>query len=255
MLDGKRVLVTGASRGIGRAIALAFAGAGARVVASARPSADLDAVAADVAPGGGFALPCDVTDAAQVAALGAAVRERWGGLDVLVNNAGMAASHKFVNHPDDLWHRTIAANLTSVFLVSREFAGEMAAQGWGRIMVIASIAAKVGARYIAAYAASKHGALGLTRALAVELAPSGVTVNAICPGYADTPMTDATVATMVARTGMTAEAARAFLEGQNPQRRLITADEVAALAVYLATDAARGITGQAINVDGGAVMF
>src|SRR5690606_19593088 len=134
--------------------------------------------------------------------------------------------------------------------VSKAFVAGMAAQGWGRIINIASIASKTGARYMSAYAASKHGVLGLTRAAAAELAGSGVTVNAICPGYADTPMTDATVANMQARSGMDEEQARAFLARTSPQNRLIEPDEVAALTVYLATDAARGITGQAINIDG-----
>ncbi|HMQ30581.1 MAG TPA: SDR family NAD(P)-dependent oxidoreductase [Chloroflexaceae bacterium] len=256
MLQGRRVLVTGASRGLGLAIALAFAEAGATVALSARaPEALAEARAAVAERGGvGLAIPCDVTDPAQVAALAEAVHDGLGGLDVLVNNAGASASHKLLGHPDELWHRMLAVNLTSVYYVSKAFAGGMAAQGWGRIITVASIAAKVGARYIAAYAAAKHGALGLTRAMAAELAASGVTVNAICPGYADTPMTDAAVANIVARTGMDEARARATLAGASPQVRLIAPDEVAALAVYLASDAARGITGQAINVDGGTVM-
>jgi NAD(P)-dependent dehydrogenase (short-subunit alcohol dehydrogenase family) len=127
--------------------------------------------------------------------------------------------------------------------------------GWGRIINIASVAGKVGGKYIAAYTASKHGVLGLTRALAVELAGQNITVNAICPGYVDTPMTDAAVSNITARTRLTAAEARETLERISPQNRLITPEEVAAVAVMLAGEAARGITGQAINVDGGAVMY
>ncbi len=177
-----------------------------------------------------------------------------GGVDVLVNNAGASASHKFAGHPDELWHRMLAVNLTSVYYVCKAFVPQMIAQRSGRIITIASTAARGGARYIAAYTAAKHGVLGLTRALAAELVAHNITVNAICPGYVDTPMTDGSVANIVARTGMTEAAARETLARTSPQRRLIAPEEVAALAVFLAQDASRGITGQGVNIDGGAVM-
>jgi NAD(P)-dependent dehydrogenase (short-subunit alcohol dehydrogenase family) len=255
-LAGKRALVTGGGRGIGRSIALALAGAGAAVVVSARNLEELESLARQIENDGGRAhvVACDVTDPDQVADLAAAVQERLGGLDILVNNAGGAGSHKFAGHPDELWHRMLAVNLTSVFYVSRAFAPGMVAQEWGRIINVASIAGKVGGRYIAAYTAAKHGVLGLTRALAVELAPH-VTVNAICPGYVDTPMTDDTIANIAARTRLTAAQARQSLEQTNPQNRLIEPEEIAAVALLLAQEYGRGITGQALNVDGGAVMW
>jgi NAD(P)-dependent dehydrogenase (short-subunit alcohol dehydrogenase family) len=172
-----------------------------------------------------------------------------------VNNAGNAGSAKFANHPDELWHRMLAINLTSVYYVTKAFVPAMIEQRAGRIITIASIAGKVGAKYIAAYTASKHGAIGLTRALAAELNAYNITVNAICPGYVNTPMTDASVATMVARTGMSAEEARQTLERMSPQQRLIEPEEVASVAVFLALDSSKGITGQAINVDGGEVNY
>jgi NAD(P)-dependent dehydrogenase (short-subunit alcohol dehydrogenase family) len=256
-LLGRRAVVTGAGRGIGRAIALALATAGADVAVIARGRAELEQVAAEVHALGrrALALPCDVTDAAAVACMAAETLDRLGGIDILVNNAGAAASHKFLDHPDELWHHMLAINLTSVYYVTKAFVPHMVAQRAGRIINIASIAAKVGARYIAAYTASKHGALGLTRALAAELVSYNITVNAICPGYVDTPLTDGSIANIRARTGMSEEQARATLEQTSPQRRLIAPEEVAALAVYLALDSSKGITGQAINVDGGGVMY
>lgn len=255
-MKDKRVIVTGAGRGIGREIALRFAAAGASVVVSSRTLRELKAVADEIGAAGGTAhvVTCDVTDQEQVGRLAAEVEDRLGGIDVLVNNAGAAGSHKFLTHPDELWHKMLAVNLTSVYYVTKAFAGGMLNQEWGRIINVASVASKVGGKYVAAYTAAKHGVLGLTRALAVELAPD-VTVNAICPSYVDTPMTDAAVANIVEKTGMPAAKARAALVNESVQKRLIRPEEVAALALYLARKEAEGITGQAINVDGGAAMF
>jgi NAD(P)-dependent dehydrogenase (short-subunit alcohol dehydrogenase family) len=255
---GKRAVVTGATRGIGRSIALKLAEAGADVAVSSRGEAELEALRGEIEARGrrALAITCDVTDAQQVnERLAKGALDAWGGVDILVNNAGNAGSAKFLGHPDELWQRMLAINLTSVYYVTKAFAPAMVAQGSGRIITIASIAGKVGGKYITAYTASKHGVIGLTRALAVELNQHGITVNAICPGYVDTPMTDASVANMVARTGMSAADARQALERMSPQRRLIEPDEVASVALFLALDSSKGITGQAINIDGGEVNY
>lgn len=255
ILRNRNVLVTGASRGIGRDIALGFARAGAAVVVSARSEPELKAVVEEIRAqdGRAYAAPCDVTDPEQVEKLTLTVGDRLGNINVLINNAGISGSHKFLNHPDELWDRMLAVNLTGVYYVTKAFAAGMLAQEWGRIINIASIAAKIGGKYIAAYTASKHGVLGLTRALAVELAPY-VTVNAICPAYVDTPMTETTIANIVEKTGRSREEARATLENVTLQQRLIQPEEVTALALHLAREESQGITGQAINIDGGAVM-
>lgn len=256
-LTGRIAVVTGGSQGIGRAIALALAEAGADVAICARHAAGLETVADEVRATGqhGFAAVCDVTNAGQVSHLPAEVGENLGPIDILVNSAGASESHKFPGHPDDLWARMLEVNLTGVYRVCKAVVPGMIERKWGRIITIASISSKVGARYVAAYTASKHGVLGLMRALAVELNPYHITVNAICPGYVDTPMTDANVANMTARTGKSEAEMRKFLEATNPQNRLITPQEVAAVAVMLAGEAARGITAQAINLDGGALTY
>ncbi len=255
-LAGKRAVVTGAGRGIGRSIALAFANAGADVAVTARTSAELDQLVSEIRSVGrrGLAVSCDVTDPQQVQHMAASVVESLGGIDILVNNAGNAGSHKFLNHSDELWHRMLAVNLTSVYYVTKAFAPKLVEQRYGRIINIASIASRVGGSYIVAYTAAKHGVLGLTRALAVELLPYNITVNAICPGYVDTPMTDGSVSNIASRTGMSEAQARETLEKTSPQRRLIEPEEVASIALFLAQDISKGITGQAINIDGGGVM-
>lgn len=256
-LAGRRSLVTGASRGIGRSVALALATAGADVAIVARSLADLETLASEIRAVGrrSLAVPCDVTDNTQVARMAEAVISGLGGLDILVNNAGAAGSHKFLGHPDELWHQMLTVNLTSVYYVTKACLPPMVAQRWGRIINVASTASKVGGRYIAAYTAAKHGVLGLTRSLALELVDYAITVNAVCPGYADTPLTQRSIATMATRARLSEQQAREALERTTPQRRLIAPEEVAAAVVFLAQDIAKGITGQALNVDGGAVMW
>jgi NAD(P)-dependent dehydrogenase (short-subunit alcohol dehydrogenase family) len=256
VLSGRRAVVTGAGRGIGRSIALALAQAGADVAVTARTQGEIEQLAAEIRAMGrqSLAVPCDVTDSEQVKHMASTLIDGLGGVDILVNNAGNAGSHKFLNHPDELWHRMLSINLTSVYYVTRAFVPKLIEQRWGRIITIASMASRVGGSYIAAYTAAKHGVLGLTRALAVELLPYNITVNAICPGYVNTPMTDASVSNIAARTGMSEAQAREALEKSSPQKRLFEPEEIAAVAVFLAQDINKGITGQAINIDGGGVM-
>jgi len=253
----RNAFITGAGRGIGEAIAYALARQGIRVAVAARTQTDVERVAAAIRERGGDALAvvCDVTQPTSIAEAIAKVESTFGGITILVNNAGASASAKFVGHDDTLWHEMIDTNLNSVYYVTKAVVPMMIEANWGRIINIASTASKVGGKYISAYTAAKHGVLGLTRALAVELVAHNITVNAICPGYVDTPMTDRSVANIAARTKMPEAKVRAALEKMSPQNRLITPEEVAAVAVMLVGDDARGITGQAINVDGGAVMF
>lgn len=255
-LAAKRAVVTGASRGIGRSIALALAEAGADLALVARGEGGLTSLATEISAKGrrAFTFSCDVTHPDKVAEIAQLAQASLGGIDILLNNAGMADSHAFLDHPDELWRRLIDVNLNSVYYVTKAFAPTMVRQKSGRIINIASVAARVGSRYIAAYTASKHGVLGLTRALAVEFVPYNITVNAVCPGYVDTPMTQGSIATIASRTGMSEAQAHELLAKTSPQHRLIAPDEVAAVALFLALDSSKGITGQAINVDGGSVM-
>jgi 3-hydroxybutyrate dehydrogenase len=258
-LADKIALITGGGRGIGRAIARAFACEGARVIVAARTEAEVARVAAEIEATcrvESFHVACDVADQSSVARMFAVVTERCARpVEILVNNAGIAESAPLARTDNDLWQRHLAINLTGTFYCTRAALPAMVERGWGRVINIASIAGKTGAPYISAYAASKHGVLGLTRAVALEVAARGVTVNAICPGYVETDMTRRAVENIAIKTGRTTEEALATLKGMNPQNRLITPEEVAALAVLLASDEGRGINGQAINIDGGTILY
>ncbi|MGI8664875.1 MAG: SDR family NAD(P)-dependent oxidoreductase [Jatrophihabitans sp.] len=244
-------LVTGAGRGIGRAVAHRLSAQGFAVALTARTAAELAATAGGCA-GPTLQLPADITDAGELERLFAEIETGWGPVAVLVANAGAGHSARVEQTTDEDWARMLELNLTAPFRCIRRAVPAMRAAGYGRIVVIASSAAKVGEPYLAAYTASKHGVLGLVRSVAAELARSGVTVNAVCPGYVDTPMTDASVAGIQARTGRGAEQVRELLAAKQPIGRLISADEVADTVWFCVQSAA--VTGQGLGVDGGAVQ-
>ncbi|HEX6731638.1 MAG TPA: SDR family oxidoreductase [Pyrinomonadaceae bacterium] len=254
MLKDKVALITGGGRGIGRSIALAFAKEGAIVVVAARTKDQVEAVAKEIGSNS-LSLTCDVADAESVKQMFANAQKAFGrGPDILVNNAGIAESAPLVHTDDELWHRHLAINLSGSFYCTRAALPSMIKGKWGRIINIASIAGKTGAPYISAYSASKHGLIGLTRSVALEVATLGITVNAICPGYVDTQMTTRAIENITTKTQRSSEEALEILEKTNPQNRLITPEEVAAVALLLASEEGLGINGQAINVDGGTVL-
>ncbi len=243
-ITGKRVLVTGGGSGVGADLARGFARAGAEVVIAGRRAEALEAVAGEAR--GIRAVAGDVTDEAAVARLFDAA----GPCDIVIANAGAAESMAFGKMTLDHWNAMLAVNLTGTFLTFREGLRRM--PGAGRLIAVASVAGLKGYPYVAAYAAAKHGVVGLVRALGEEVAGRGITVNAVCPGYLDTEMTARTLANIGAKTGRSAEEARAALERQSPQHRLFEPAEVTGTALWLCSDAARGINGQAIAIAGGA---
>jgi len=255
-LSGRSAVVTGAGRGIGVAIARALAESGARLVLAARSQEEIERAAAELREAGrdAHAVVCDVTSPESVRDLAKRAGELLGEVDVLVNNAGIASSAPIKAITLEDWNRTMAVNATGTLLCTQAFIESMAKRGWGRIVNVASITSRVGSPYIAAYTASKHAVLGLTRVAAAEYAARGVTVNAVCPGYVDTEMTTQSVSRVVERTGLTREAALVAILQTANQKRLITPDEVAFVVASLCASRAGGINGQAIVVDGGGLL-
>jgi len=253
-LKDKHALVTGAARGIGAEIARTLAADGARITLLGRRREALQQLA-DSLPGSGHAVVvADVSDADSVAAAFASARAACGPIDVLVNNAGQAESAPFHKTSLDLWQRMLAVNLTGSFLCAQAALADMQAGGWGRIVNIASTAGQKGYPYVSAYVAAKHGVIGLTRALALEVAKKGITVNAVCPGYTDTDILRESVANVVAKTGRSADQALAEFSAGNPQQRIVQPAEVADAVRWLCGAAAASINGQSISVSGGEVM-
>ena len=252
-LEGRGVVVTGCGRGIGRAVARRLAESGAAVVVSARSTEEIEDVAEELRADGlqAHAVRCDVANEASVAAMAEEAIERLGTVDILVNNAGIALSNPVKRLPLEEWNQIIAVNATGTFLCTRAFLPGMVDRGWGRIINVASVAGLRGARYIAAYTASKHAQVGFTRALAMEVAGNGITANAICPGYVDTPMTEYSVANIVEKTGVSAEEALERILSLSPQKRLIRPEEIAHVALMLCGDDGEGINGETIVLDGG----
>ena len=253
-LDGKTAVVTGGGQGIGAAVVHALAGAGASVLTVGRTLSKVEWVAEELGGRGDkvYAASCDVTDPAAITRLAAIARETLGPVDILVNNAGVAHSAPLLRTTQEDWERMFRVNATGALLCMQAFLPEMLERHWGRIINVASMAGLEGARYISAYAASKHALMGLTRVAAAEVAGTGVTVNAVCPAYVDTPMTEATIVNIVRKTGKSADEAREAIVKTMPAGRMITPEEVADAVLALAADPKGMRNGEAVVLDGGA---
>jgi ketoreductase len=255
-LVDRTALVTGGGTGIGLAIARAYVEEGARVAIASRDAARLQVEATKLDPSGArlMSVAMDVTERVSIARAVEAVVGRWGSIDVLVNNAGVSGITSLNDADDSLWNRIIATNLTGMYGVTKACAPHIRNHSHGRVINLSSVLGRFGVPGYAAYCASKHGVIGLTRALALELAPRKITVNALCPGWVDTAMAHEGVANGARAMGITEAEFRRQAEAAVPLRRFMQPDEIGQLAVYVASDAADGMTGQALNLCGGATM-
>jgi NAD(P)-dependent dehydrogenase (short-subunit alcohol dehydrogenase family) len=249
----RHALVTGGGQGIGAAVARALVDRGSHVTVLGRRLEVVQALA-DTDPRHLHAVCADVADAAQVAAAVASARARFGPIEVLVNNAGQALSAPFMKMDLTIWQQMISVNLTGTMVCTQAVLPDMLQAGWGRIVNVASTAGQVGYAYVSAYCAAKHGVVGLTRALALEFATKGITVNAVCPGYTDTDIVRESVERIVAKTGRTPEQAMAEFVRHNPQGRLVQPQQVADTVAWLCSEGADAVTGQSVSVSGGEVM-
>lgn len=249
----RHALVTGGGQGIGAAIAQALVARGLNVTVLGRRLAVVQALA-DTDPEHLHAVSADVADAAQVAEAVASAEARFGPVDVLVNNAGQAQTAPFLKMDLALWNQMLSVNLTGTLVCTQAVLPGMVARGWGRVVNVASTAGQVGYAYVSAYCAAKHGVVGLTKSLALEMAKKGVTVNAVCPGYTETDIVRESIERVVAKTGRTAEEARAEFVKSNPQGKLVQPEQVADAVAWLCGEGAGAVTGQQISVAGGEVM-
>ncbi len=255
-LEGRVALVTGAGRGIGRAIACAFAAEGAKVAVAARSQDQLDDLVAEITAKGGqaVAFTVDLFQRPAAVELIGRVKSQLGAVEILVNNAGIGSSlqpNPVVDFDDEFWDRSLQLNLTAPYLLCKAVLPEMIAAGWGRIITVASINSRIPSFHAAGYIASKHGVLGLSRTVALEYASAGITANCICPGPVKTVMNDARVQYDAQRKGVDVEEHEA---GLTPIGGRLIPEDISPLALYLASDDARMVTGQAYNVDGGIAM-
>jgi NAD(P)-dependent dehydrogenase (short-subunit alcohol dehydrogenase family) len=250
--DGSVAIVTGGGRGIGSAVAHALAAEGAAIVVAARSADRIEKVAAAIRGKGGqaWAVQCDVTDPASVHSLAQAAGRRAGAVNILINNAGAAHSAPLGKTTLEDWTRVLTVNATGTFLCTQAFMSAMVMRKQGSIVNIASVAGLAGARYIAAYAAAKHAVIGLTRSVAAELEGTGVTCNAVCPGFVDTEMTKESVARVVQKTGKPADASLSAMLASAGQKRLITPDEVAEAVLRLCDPKGPRPNGKAVTIAG-----